>query len=58
MRELERDLPTNSATAPEAARQVLAIVGAGRVGSSIATAAEAAGQTVRLAGRRNAAEAC
>ena len=58
MRELERDLPTNSATAPEAARQVLAIVGAGRVGSSIATAAEAAGLTVRLAGRRNAAEAC
>ena len=55
MRELERDLPTNSATAPEAARRRSAIVGAGRVGSSIATAAER--RRARRCGSRDARDA-
>jgi predicted short-subunit dehydrogenase-like oxidoreductase (DUF2520 family) len=64
MRELERDFPI--ATAPERGRAsarrsampTLAIIGAGRVGGSLATAAESAGLKVRLAGRDEAAEAC
>src|SRR3954447_19243579 len=64
MRELERDLPI--ATAPQRGRHAapgdaippLAIVGAGRVGGSLAAAAAAAGLDVRLAGRDDALEAC
>ena len=58
MRELERDLPTDAA--PEAGAPPfprLAVVGAGRAGRSIASAASAAGLTVRLAGREGALEA-
>ena len=57
MRELERDFPTNSAAErgvalrPQAAASRLAIVGAGRAGGSLATAARRAGLEVRLAGR-------
>jgi predicted short-subunit dehydrogenase-like oxidoreductase (DUF2520 family) len=52
MRELERDLPTQAAALPS-----LAIVGAGRVGGSIAAAASTAGLTARLAGRDDAVAA-
>ena len=60
MRELERDTPTTAdlARAPGAALAPLAIVGAGRVGSSIAAAARAAGLKVTLAGREDAVAAC
>jgi len=66
MRELERDLPTVAARergcadapASEPALQRLAIVGAGRVGGSLARAATAAGLRVRLAGRDGALAAC
>ena len=53
MRELERDLPTTARRAPEPTGPVsaLAIVGAGRVGSSIARAARAAGIDVSIGGR-------
>jgi predicted short-subunit dehydrogenase-like oxidoreductase (DUF2520 family) len=54
MRELERDLPTTSAAAPQAVLPALAVVGAGRVGSSIAAAAGTAGLQVELAGRAGA----
>ena len=59
MRELERDLPTTARRAPEPHRSVsaLAIVGAGRVGSSIAAAARAAGIDVSIGGRADAADA-
>jgi predicted short-subunit dehydrogenase-like oxidoreductase (DUF2520 family) len=59
MRELERDLPT-SATADrrDAELPAIAVVGAGRVGSSIARAAKAAGVAVTLPGREDAATAC
>ncbi len=59
MRELERDLLTQ--TAPDAGAPPfsrLAVIGAGRAGHSIATAATAAGVSVRLAGRDDALEAC
>jgi predicted short-subunit dehydrogenase-like oxidoreductase (DUF2520 family) len=56
MRELERDLPTTSA-APPAVLPAIAIIGAGRVGSSIAAAAQRAGLQVTLAGRAEAREA-
>jgi predicted short-subunit dehydrogenase-like oxidoreductase (DUF2520 family) len=59
MRELERDLPTEAAPAagaPQFSR--LAVIGSGRAGRSIATAATAAGLVVRLAGRSDALEAC
>lgn len=59
MRELERDLPTDTADAegaPPFSR--LAVIGPGRAGRSIAAAADAAGLTVRLAGRADAREAC
>ncbi|HLM30708.1 MAG TPA: DUF2520 domain-containing protein [Solirubrobacterales bacterium] len=49
MRELERDLPTPAAELPS-----LAIVGAGRMGRSIAAAATASGLPARLAGRDDA----
>lgn len=56
MRELERDRPnTPSADAPIADSTVLAIVGAGRVGGSLAAAAERAGLRVLTAGREDAA---
>jgi predicted short-subunit dehydrogenase-like oxidoreductase (DUF2520 family) len=58
MRELERDLPADAAPAA-GARQFsrLAVIGPGRAGRSIATAAIAAGLAVRLAGRTDALEA-
>jgi predicted short-subunit dehydrogenase-like oxidoreductase (DUF2520 family) len=58
MRELERDLPTTARRTPEPAGAVsgLAIVGAGRVGSSIAAAAQAAGLAASIGGRADAAE--
>jgi predicted short-subunit dehydrogenase-like oxidoreductase (DUF2520 family) len=52
MRELERDPLPSPLNAP------LAIVGRGRVGRSLARAAEPAGLEVRLAGRDDAIEAC
>ena len=52
MRELERDLPTHSASAPEPPLPALAIVGAGRVGGSIAAAAAAPGSTCGRRPRR------
>jgi predicted short-subunit dehydrogenase-like oxidoreductase (DUF2520 family) len=58
MRELERDLPSPNATAPQAAIPALAVVGTGRVGSSLAAAAERAMIQVRLAGRSEAIDAC
>jgi predicted short-subunit dehydrogenase-like oxidoreductase (DUF2520 family) len=57
MRELERD-PLPSALSDALRGAHLAIVGRGRVGGSLARAAEAAGIEVRLAGREGAAEAC
>ena len=58
MRELERDFPTPSASAhrTDAATPALVIVGAGRVGSSLAAAAERAGIECTLAGRAEALE--
>jgi predicted short-subunit dehydrogenase-like oxidoreductase (DUF2520 family) len=63
MRELERDIPTESAAtdAPGArapALPKLAIVGTGRVGGSLAGAASRAGLSATLAGRDDAVEAC
>jgi predicted dinucleotide-binding enzyme len=52
MRELERDPLPSPLNAP------LAVIGRGRVGRSLARAAEPAGVDVRLAGREDAAEAC
>jgi predicted short-subunit dehydrogenase-like oxidoreductase (DUF2520 family) len=63
MRELERDFPIAAAPergrgrAPAGTMPSLAIIGAGRVGGSIAAAAEAAGLDVRLAGRDEALDA-
>jgi predicted short-subunit dehydrogenase-like oxidoreductase (DUF2520 family) len=57
MRELEREtLPSPLSDALRGAH--LAIVGSGRAGGSLARAAEAAGIEARLAGRKEAAEAC
>lgn len=60
MRELERDLPTTAAMpAVELPRPpALAIVGAGRVGGSLAAAAASVGLDARLAGRADAVDAC
>jgi predicted short-subunit dehydrogenase-like oxidoreductase (DUF2520 family) len=63
MRELERDIPTEGAAAdarpaPTPAPAQLAIVGAGRVGGSVAGAARRAGLSAALAGRDDALEAC
>jgi predicted short-subunit dehydrogenase-like oxidoreductase (DUF2520 family) len=59
MRELERDLPADAAPAAGAAQfSRLAVIGPGRAGRSIATAATDAGLAVRLAGRTGALEAC
>ncbi|MFN2612066.1 MAG: Rossmann-like and DUF2520 domain-containing protein [Solirubrobacterales bacterium] len=59
MRELERDTPPNSeaASQPLSALSCLTIVGAGRLGRSLAAAADAAGLEVRLAGREEARQA-
>jgi predicted short-subunit dehydrogenase-like oxidoreductase (DUF2520 family) len=57
MRELERDQPIQSAAARGTEPSGLAIVGAGRVGGSLAAAAERAGLEVALAGRDDALEA-
>ena len=57
MRELERDLPTNAA-APRGGVARLAIVGAGRLGGSLARAGKRARIPVRLAGREDALDAC
>jgi predicted short-subunit dehydrogenase-like oxidoreductase (DUF2520 family) len=57
MRELERDHPnTPRADAPSPEHSVLAIVGAGRVGGSLAAAGERAGLRVLTAGRADARE--
>jgi predicted short-subunit dehydrogenase-like oxidoreductase (DUF2520 family) len=59
MRELERDLPIDAALSAGALSfSKLAVVGAGRAGRSIASAATGAGFTVRVAGREGALEAC
>jgi predicted short-subunit dehydrogenase-like oxidoreductase (DUF2520 family) len=59
MRELERNHPTmTSADALSADFPVLAIVGLGRVGGSIAAAAERAGLVVLTAGRDDAVDVC
>ncbi len=57
MRELERDLPTTD-IAPGTQLPALAILGAGRVGHSLAASARRAGLKVELAGRDNALDAC
>jgi predicted short-subunit dehydrogenase-like oxidoreductase (DUF2520 family) len=59
MRELERDLPTTgvSSGSRRGALPALAIVGTGRVGGSLARAAERAGLLATLAGRDKALEA-
>ena len=58
MRELERDNPTTADRAPApGAVPALAILGAGRVGSSIAAAARRAGVEASLTGRDGALEA-
>src|SRR5688572_17445566 len=59
MRELERNSPHDTAPpagAPPFPR--VAVIGPGRVGRSIATAATHAGLTVALAGRHDHLEAC
>jgi predicted short-subunit dehydrogenase-like oxidoreductase (DUF2520 family) len=59
MRELERDLPADAAPAagaPPFSR--LAVIGPGRAGRTIATAAAPTGLSVRLAGRADALDAC
>lgn len=56
MREPERDLSTPTARGGHLPR--LAVVGAGRVGTSIGAAARAAGLAVTTAGRNDALEAC
>jgi predicted short-subunit dehydrogenase-like oxidoreductase (DUF2520 family) len=59
MRELERELPPHAARAAEAPPiPSLAIIGPGRVGRSVDSAAQRAGITTRLAGRDDVVEAC
>jgi predicted short-subunit dehydrogenase-like oxidoreductase (DUF2520 family) len=59
MRELEREAPEAlGASADPITLPPLAIVGAGRVGRSLALAAERAGLAARLAGRNDALDAC
>lgn len=59
MRELERNTPTSFEAAPQPLSDSsrLTIVGAGRLGGSLAAAAAAAGFEVTLAGREDAREA-
>lgn len=59
MRELERNTPTSSEAAPQSLPDSprLTVVGAGRLGGSLAAAAEANGYEVSLAGREGAREA-
>jgi predicted short-subunit dehydrogenase-like oxidoreductase (DUF2520 family) len=59
MRELERELPVDAA--PDAGTPPfsrLAVIGPGKAGRSIATAAERGGLVVRLAGRTDVVDAC
>jgi predicted short-subunit dehydrogenase-like oxidoreductase (DUF2520 family) len=59
MRELERDLPERSGAGTAVAPlPAIALVGAGRAGRAIDTAARAAGLEALLAGRQEASEAC
>lgn len=59
MRELEREKLSDAASSAEGSSiPPLAIIGPGRVGQSMAAAAERAGIEVRLAGREDAFEAC
>jgi predicted short-subunit dehydrogenase-like oxidoreductase (DUF2520 family) len=63
MRELERDFPNNSATLERGRAELLqlppvAIIGPGRVGTSLARTAAASGLEARLADRERALEAC
>jgi predicted short-subunit dehydrogenase-like oxidoreductase (DUF2520 family) len=58
MRELERDLPNIAKTGHEGALPALAVIGAGRAGTSIAATAERAGLEVELPGRDGALYAC
>jgi predicted short-subunit dehydrogenase-like oxidoreductase (DUF2520 family) len=59
MRELEREPPTDAARVAEhPSIPPLAVIGPGRVGCSIAKAADRAGISVRLAGRDDAVDAC
>jgi predicted short-subunit dehydrogenase-like oxidoreductase (DUF2520 family) len=59
MRELERELPTPAATLERGGETLpaVAIIGRGRVGSSLARTASEAGLEARLAGRDDALEA-
>jgi predicted short-subunit dehydrogenase-like oxidoreductase (DUF2520 family) len=58
MRELERELPTPAAPPAESSPiPPLAVIGPGRVGRSVATAAERSGIATRLAGRDDSLEA-
>jgi predicted short-subunit dehydrogenase-like oxidoreductase (DUF2520 family) len=55
MRELERDLPTSATATPRAFDlSAIAIVGAGRIGGSLATAARRAGISTTILGRGEA----
>lgn len=59
MRELERKSPTDTARhAKQPSIPPLAVIGPGRVGRSLAGAAERAGISARLAGRDDALEVC
>src|SRR5215212_6443263 len=59
MRELERELPTDAArVAEQPPIPSIAVVGPGRVGRSIAAAAQRAGISACLAGRDDAVDAC
>jgi predicted short-subunit dehydrogenase-like oxidoreductase (DUF2520 family) len=51
MRELEREPPTDAASAEGSSIPPVAVIGPGRVGCSVAAAAERVGIAVRLAGR-------
>ncbi len=57
MRELERDYPTPSAAAHDADLPAFVVVGAGRVGSSLAAAGQSAGLSLTLASRADALSA-
>jgi predicted short-subunit dehydrogenase-like oxidoreductase (DUF2520 family) len=59
MRELERDHPDDARLTPGGAElPPLAVIGPGRLGGSVAAAAERAGLQVELAGRDAALDAC
>jgi predicted short-subunit dehydrogenase-like oxidoreductase (DUF2520 family) len=58
MRELERDIPTDTSVSAREALPALAIVGAGKLGGALAKAAREEGIEVTLAGREEGLEAC